>query len=203
MINNIIGFFSDINTYKPLFPFILGIFLKIVLDLNLGKEIVKRFYWISLRGIFRKSTNKISGIYKQYWHIDGNQSYPRVCQRQSLITLKQLNNYCYGEFYAKEGKEKYYLFGEIIDRKIIGHWSDYNSRLDYFGSFELTIVNSKKIKGVWVGHSNINPVLINQHEWTFSAVVPNHKFLVPLQLKMYIKRKIKSKKTDAKSDLKQ
>ncbi|WAC42241.1 hypothetical protein [Pedobacter sp. SL55] len=185
--NNLMNF----EIYKPLIPFVLGLLLKIALDVNLGKCFVKFFFWISFRGIFRKTSVKVSGVYKQYWHIGKNERYPKVCQRQSLVTLKQLNNYCYGEFYAKEGLERYYLFGEIIDRKIIGHWSSYESKLDYFGSFELTILSSKKIKGVWIGHSSENPAVINQHDWMFTAVVPNYKFLVPILFNIKMKRLIK------------
>lgn len=184
--------FSDPKIYAALIPFFLGLILKTLLDLNLGKIFVKLLYWISYRSIFRTSANKVSGIYKQSWTFKSDsKSYPLVSDRQSLITLKQLNNYCYGEFFAKDGKEKYYMFGEIIDRKIIGHWGDMNSKLDYFGSFELTIINSKKLQGTWIGHSNTNPVDINQHPWIFNAVVPNYKPLVLTQLKIYFRKKKK------------
>jgi|GEM_PF-1519541 hypothetical protein len=189
MIEQLLKKLTDINFYLPLIPFMLGIILKVLLDLNLGKWFVKNFYWLSFRSIFRSRTNKFSGIYKQYWHIENNSRYPKAADRQSLVTLKQLNNYCYGEFYAKNGREKYYMFGEVIDRKIIGHWSSINSTLDYFGSFELTIINSRKIEGIWIGHSNEIPTVINQHKWTFSAVTPSHKFLVPIQLKILMKKK--------------
>jgi hypothetical protein len=195
MRNETYSVFSDPKIYAALIPFFLGLILKTLLDLNLGKIFVKLFYWISYRGIFRTSANKVSGIYKQSWTFESNSNnYSLVSDRQSLITLKQLNNYCYGEFNSKNGQEKYYLFGEIIDRKIIGHWSDMNSKLNYFGSFELTVINSKKLQGIWIGHSNNNPVEINQHTWTFNAVVPNYKFLVLTQLKIYFRRKKTKKK---------
>lgn len=107
--------------------------------------------------------------------MEANQHYPNATDRQSLIVLKQFNNYCYGEFTAKAGREKYYIFGEMIDRKIIGHWRDIESPLGYFGSFELTIVSNKKIKGFWIGHSNENPNKINFHPWTFTAVTNTAK----------------------------
>lgn len=186
---------TDPQTYKPLIPLFFGMLIKIALDMNFGKFIVKWFYWVSFRGIFRTSINKVSGVYKQSWSLEKNNQYPLVSDRQSLIILKQLNNYCYGEFQAKNGLEKYYLFGEIIDRKIIGHWSDINSKLNYFGSFELTVINSKKLQGIWIGHSNNNPVEINQYAWIFNAVVPNYKSLVLTQLKIYLRRKKRKKET--------
>ncbi|GAL87542.1 hypothetical protein GFO_0932 [Sporocytophaga myxococcoides] len=185
---------TDINFYLPIIPFLLGIILKILLDLNLGKWFVKNFYWLSFRSIFRNKTNKFSGVYKQNWYIENNRRYKKVSDRQSLVTLKQLNKYCYGEFYAKNGHEKYYMFGEVIDRRIIGHWSSIDSKLDYFGSFELSIINSKTIEGIWIGHSNEIPTVIHQHKWTFTAVTPTHKFLVPIQLTIFIKRKYSAKK---------
>ena len=197
MIDRIVNKLADLETYLNLIPFVLGIFLKILLDLNLGKRFVKWFYWASLRSIFRSKTNKISGIYKQHWDISDNSNYPRVSDRHSLVTLKQLSNYCYGEFQAKCGAERYYLFGEIIDRKIIGHWSSLDSTLDYFGSFELTVVSSKRIEGIWIGHSNTEPTKINQYNWSFNAVTPNYRFLVPLQLKILFKMKKKAKKKKA------
>ena len=117
MYTKFINFITDLENYKPLYPLGLGLILKILLDLNLGKWFVKYFYWISLRSIFRSKATKVSGIYKQHWHIPKNENYPNPSDRQSLITLKQLNNYCYGEFYAKNGNEKFYLFGEVIDKK--------------------------------------------------------------------------------------
>ena len=185
---------TDVRTYLPLIPFVLGLILKVLMDLNLGKWFVKHFYWISFRSIFRSKANKISGVYKQYWHIEDNSTYPRVCDRQSLVTLKQLNRYCYGEFYAKEGAEKYYMFGEVIDRRVIGHWSRSESRLDYFGSFEISIISSRRIEGIWIGHSNRNPTQINMYNWTFTSVAPSNRFLVPVQFGIFLKRKKAYKK---------
>lgn len=185
MKEQIITVLSDYKTYISLTIFIIGIFLKILLDLNLGIFFIKTFYWISLRGIFRIKSNKISGIYKQHWTLNNNKKYSKISDRQSLITLKQLNNYCYGKFVSKE--DTYYLFGEIIDRKIIGHWADIDSKLGYFGSFELTIIDKRRIEGVWIGHSNEEPNNINIYQWKFRAVTPNTKFLVPIQISIFFK----------------
>ncbi len=190
MSRSIVDILEMLKPYNSIIVFALGIILKILLDLNLGIWFIKWFYWFSFRWLFRSKAPKISGCYKQHWIMEDNEHYPNISDRQSLIVLKQLNNYCYGEFTAKNGAEKYYLFGEVIDRKIIGHWANVNSRLDYFGSFELTIKNSRSIEGIWIGHSNTNPLVINQHKWIFRAVTSTDKFLLLLQFRIFLKRKL-------------
>lgn len=181
----------DYKTYVAIYVFILGFILKILLDLNQGIFFVRYFYWISLRGIFRTKSDKISGLYQQHWSLEGSKIYSKKSDRQSLITIKQLNNYCYGEFVSKN--KTYYIFGEIINRRIIGHWADKKSKLGYFGSFELTIIDQERIEGFWIGHSNENPRLINKHEWYFRTVNDTSRFLVLVQLAIYFKR-LKQKK---------
>lgn len=173
---------TDYKTYIPLYTFILGIILKVLLDMNLGATLIKYLFWASPRSIFRKNTYKISGIYKQHWQIKRNARYKKVSDRQSLITLKQFSNYCYGEFTAKN--DKYHLYGEIIDKKIIGQWSDSKNTMGYFGTFELSIIDRKNITGFWVGHSNTNPNRINIHKWDFTSITDNSKFLVPVLIKI-------------------
>ena len=181
---------TDYRTYIPIYTFMLGIILKVLLDMNLGTKLIKYFYWASPRSIFRKNTNKISGIYKQYWQLKRNARYKKVGDRQSLITLKQFSNYCYGEFTAKN--DKYYLYGEIVDKKIIGHWSDVTNKVGYFGSFELSIIDKKNITGFWIGHSNTNPNKINIHQWNFICINDSSKFLVLIQLKILFRNIFRS-----------
>ena len=182
--------FSDVffqpETYRSIYIFLLGMILKILMDLNLGKIVVKYCYWLSLRAIFRVKPIKISGIYRQCWDFNSNRSYTSKSDRQSLVTIKQLNNYCYAEFQSKN--ESYYLFGEIIDRRIIGHWGDVNNRLGYFGSFELNIINTSCIEGNWIGHSDKNPNIINSYKWAFKAVTDNTRYLVVVKSLLIIKR---------------
>ena len=192
IIENIIEVLTDYHTYTSLFVLFIGILLKILLDLNLGIFIVKNFYWMSFRGIFRNKSNKISGVYKQHWKSNKTQQFNNKYNRQSLITIKQLNNYCYGEFISNE--EKYFIFGELINRKIIGHWSDSKSKLGYFGAFEFSIVDQNRIEGLWIGHSNEKPHILNKNTWIFKAVTDNTKFLVLVQLKIYFKRKYRQLK---------
>lgn len=200
IIDAIVEYISDINNYLKLIPLLLVLFIKTRLDLNLGKFWIKWFYWTSLRGLFRIKAHKFSGIYKQRWDIENNPRYEKPEDRQSLITIKQFSNYCYGEFTAKGGKEKYYLFGEVIDRKIIGHWRDIESPLGYFGSFELMLISNKKIKGHWIGHSNERPNDINFHTWNFTAVTKTSRSLffviILVKLKRFWHKLFKKKKLE-------
>lgn len=186
MIEKLTQALTDYKTYVALYVFVIGIFLKILLDLNLGLSIVKRFYWASFRGIFRSKTNKISGVYKQNWDFDNNTTFISKSDRQSLITIKQLNNYVYGEFQSRN--KTYYIFGEMINQRIIGHWADKKSKLGYFGSFQLTILDQERMEGYWVGHSTENPRNINNYKWHFKSVSDTTKFLVPTQLYIFFKR---------------
>lgn len=155
----------DYHIFIPLIPFVLGIFLKILLDFNLATFLVKYFFWIPMRPIFRLKVNDISGCWTQLWENEKSEKYKDEKDRKSMITIRQFGKYCYGEF--KSGKEKYYIFGEITDKTIIGKWADCISSLGYYGSFELRIVDNDNLKGVWLGHSNEDPSLLNSHEWKF------------------------------------
>jgi hypothetical protein len=186
MIDKIIEALTDYKTYVAIYVLILGFLLKVLMDLNQGIFFIRNFYWISLRGIFRSKVDKISGVYRQYWDFTDNNSFTKKSERQSLITIKQLNNYCYGEFTSRN--KTYYIFGEIINRRIIGHWADKKSKLGYFGSFQLTIINQERIEGFWIGHSNENPILINNHKWYFHSVNDTTRFLVLVQLSIFFKR---------------
>jgi len=64
--------------------------------------------------------------------------------------------------------EEYFLFGKIKGRNIIGEWGDKNHSLGYFGAFELKIVDSENLSGIWLGHSHTRPDLINNNKWEWT-----------------------------------
>jgi hypothetical protein len=157
----------DYNIFTPLIPFGLGILLKIFLDFNLALYVVKYLYWIPVRSIFRTKPEIIAGNWTQIWENNTSEKYEPEQARQSKIRLKQFGKYVYGEF-RSNNDEEYYLFGEIIGKNIIGKWGDKKSNLGYFGSYELLIVDSQHIQGIWLGHSNYRPDQINHNKWTMT-----------------------------------
>ncbi|RZK16707.1 MAG: hypothetical protein EOO43_14205 [Flavobacterium sp.] len=139
------------NIVTGLLAFLLGLLVKTLLDHNLAIWIVKYFNNTPVRFIYRTSPHNISGFWEQIWEFAAGESFTNSTERHSHTRLKQLGKYIYGEFYS--ASKEYYLFGEIKDNYIIGHWSDKNDKLGYFGSFEIRIVDSNCMEGKWIGHS--------------------------------------------------
>jgi hypothetical protein len=158
----------DYHIFIPLIPFLLGLFLKTMLDFNLAVVMVRWLSWIPVRFIFRIKVPKISGKWSQQWINTTSSRYPRQNDTSSSARIWQFGKYCYAEFNSLEGNEYYYVFGEIIDRQIIGKWSDRKTLLGYFGAFELRIVDNNKLEGVWLGHSNATPNQINKDVWIWT-----------------------------------
>ncbi|WP_321321630.1 hypothetical protein [Labilibaculum sp.] len=150
----------------PLIPFVLGIIFKTMLDLNLALKLVKYFHWIPVRFLFRTKPFKVSGKWIQLWDNTVSENYVSEETRQSELHLKQFGKYCYAEYRIKND-ELYFIFGEIRGNNIIGKWGDKTNELGYYGAFELRILDSKEIKGRWMGHSNKSPEKINTGEWNW------------------------------------
>jgi len=151
----------------PLIPFILGIILKTILDFNLAFFIVKYFNWLPVRWLFRTKPENISGEWTQIWTNNTSEKYQEEAGRKSALKLRQFGKYIYGEFRANNDEE-YFIFGEIIGRNLIGRWGDKNNDLGYYGSFELRIIDLQNIAGLWLGHSNSQPNIINHNEWKWT-----------------------------------
>ena len=156
----------DYQILTPLIPFALGIILKTILDFNLAFFVVKYFHWMPVRWLFRTKPEEISGQWTQLWENDISDKYQDKAGRQSSLTLKQFGKYIYGEFRANNDEE-YFVFGEIIGRNIIGKWGDRKNSLGYFGSYELRIIDTKNIDGIWLVHSNSQPNIFNHNKWTW------------------------------------
>lgn len=151
----------------PLIPFGLGILFKTLLDFNMAWFIVKYFHWMPVRWMFRTKPNKVSGMWKQLWSNSTSTTYIQETGRDSRLELKQFGKYLYGE-YRVRNDEEYRLFGEIIGVNIVGKWADKNNELGYYGAFEMRIIDSNKIKGRWLGHSNSQPGVINSDLWEWN-----------------------------------
>ena len=132
-------------------PFIIVIIIKILLDFNLAKLVVRLFYWLPVRNYFRSKPHKISGEWEEHWELEGTKSFKDPNKRHSHPRIKQLDRYCFAEFIAN-GKT-YYVFGKVINDYFIGEWHDVNDPLGYFGTFHLLISDSDTMKGKWIGHS--------------------------------------------------
>ncbi|WP_158861616.1 hypothetical protein [Lunatibacter salilacus] len=156
----------DYHILIPLIPFILGIILKTILDFNLAFFVVKRCHWLPVRWLFRTKPETISGQWTQLWENEISDKYQDKAGRQSALILKQFGKYIYGEFRANNDEE-YYVFGEIIGRNIIGKWGDRKNELGYYGAYELRIIDTNNIEGIWLGHSNPQPNIINHNKWTW------------------------------------
>ena len=157
----------DPKLFTPLIPFILGIIFKTLLDLNLALKLVKYFHWIPVRFLFRTRPFKISGKWTQLWENNSSENYVSDETRKSELQLKQFGKYCYAEYRIKND-ELYYIFGEIRGNNIVGKWGDKKTELGYFGAFELRILDTEKIEGRWMGHSNKRPENINTGEWNWT-----------------------------------
>lgn len=153
-----------VETFIPLIPFLLGILFKTLLDMNLAVKLVKYFHWMPVRFLFRTKPFVVKGKWTQLWENKVTENYATEDIRQSEMEIKQFGKYCYAEYRIKND-ELYYIFGEIKGNNIVGKWGDRNNELGYFGAFELRILDSKTIKGRWIGHSNNSPERINTGEW--------------------------------------
>lgn len=156
----------DYNILLPLIPFFIGILLKTLLDFNLAFYLVKYLSWIPIRWLFRTKPPVIKGKWVQIWDNDISDKYSDLAGRKSNLEIKQLGKYIYGEFRANNNEE-YFVFGEILGLNIIGKWGDKNNDLGYFGAFEMRIIDSENIKGLWLGHSTSQPDKINSNNWNW------------------------------------
>jgi hypothetical protein len=145
--------------------FILGLIIKTLLDFNVAMYIVKWFYWIPTRSVFRDKPHKIAGDWEQTWDFSATNNYSNITDRHSYTKIKQLGRYCYCEFYSVDGK--YYVFGTISDSYFIGRWGDTKDKLGYYGTFQLRIINSNSMFGKWIGHSKSTQNIFGDN-WTWT-----------------------------------
>ena len=131
--------------------FVLGLIIKTLLDLDLAKFIVKWFYWLPVRFIFRDKPADLSGDWEQIWDFSAiDSAFSEITERHSHTEIKQFGSYCYSEFYS--GESKYFFFGVISNNYIRGKWGDIKDKFGYHGVFELEIKTSKSLEGKWIGH---------------------------------------------------
>jgi hypothetical protein len=152
------------HIFTAIISFVIGLIVKTLLDHNLAIWIVKYLNNTPVRFIYRTSPHKVSGDWEQIWDFNSTGNYAKETERHSHTSLKQLGKYVYAEFYSRN--EKYYMFGEIKDNYIVGHWGDTIDKIGYFGSFEIRIIDSKTMSGKWIGHSkNTQEIYGDKWNW--------------------------------------
>lgn len=130
---------------------LLLLLLRFLLDLSLAQFFVKYFWWLPVRSLFRDNPISLGGVWEQQWGSAGSEDFSLEIDRHSYTTIRQLGRYCYAEFYSK-GVE-YSLFGSIRGGYVIGTWYDRRDKYSYFGTFQFKIVDSRALKGLFLGHS--------------------------------------------------
>lgn len=153
-----------LNYIIPLLFFVLGIILKTLLDFNLAHWVVKRLHWVPTRWLFRQKPLNISGEWSQFWWTRISKKYKDKDGRRTDVNIKQFGKYIYGELRVNDN-EDYYVFGEVDEKYVYGKWGDKNDPSGLFGVFEYRIINSKLMKGYWMGHSNTTPDKIHRGKW--------------------------------------
>jgi len=131
--------------------FMAGIVVKGLLDLRLGTWIVRLFWWIPTRWLFRDSPPAISGQWENIWESGGSETYAAATDRHSHPVIWQFGRYIYAEFFS-QGR-KFGFFGRISADYIVGEWFDVNDKWGYFGAYQLRMVDSNRMEGMWIGHS--------------------------------------------------
>jgi hypothetical protein len=139
--------------------FVLVLIVKLLLDLHLGLLLVKYFSWIPLRNYFRENPAKLKGVWEIIWGAGGSEGFFEPTDRHGHPEIKQLGSYIYAEFYAKG--VKYALFGRIQGEYIVGDWFDVKDKRGYFGVFQLEIVDTATLRGIWLGHSKHSRTIRN------------------------------------------
>ncbi|APU97173.1 hypothetical protein BV902_13125 [Sphingobacterium sp. B29] len=157
----------DFSIFVPLVPFIMGFFLKTLLDLNLAPHLIKTLSHIPVRSIYRIKSPDICGLWIQLWEINDSEKYVPEVSRKSELKISQFGKYFYGEF-RSNNDEQYAVFGEIRGMNLLGTWYDKKNEFGYYGAFELKIIDNNLIKGKWLGHSSSDLNQIKSNEWNWS-----------------------------------
>jgi hypothetical protein len=142
-------------------PFFSVLILKLLLDLRLAHQIVKYLYWLPVRNYFRERPLQLAGEWEYIWEAGGSSDFTHSKDRHGHSPLRQLGVYCYSEFFSKG--IKYGLFGEVNGGYLVGEWFDLNDPAGYFGVFQLEIVSSSELSGIWLGHSKHERTIRNDH----------------------------------------
>lgn len=144
---------------------ICALILKSLLDFKLAPFLVHWFSWIPVRNIFRAKPIKLAGAWKENWSSESANF--KASERQSYPIIYQMGSYCYAEFIAK--KVTYSVFGVIKGNYLCGDWYDKKDPHGYFGTFQLQIIDSFTMEGIWIGHSTRRAV-VQADGWVWKKI---------------------------------
>ena len=130
---------------------IILLILKNLLDLKLMQFLIKYLSWLPVRSLFREKPINIAGTWEEIWGAANSANFKEDIERHGHPHIKQLGRYCYAERIVKG--TTYVVFGRIIDNFFVGDWYDKKDTHGYFGTFQLEIINSNTMEGLWIGHS--------------------------------------------------
>lgn len=154
-----------IHVLTAIAAFLAGLVVKTLLDLRLAIYLIKYFWWVRPRWVFGENPYALSGTWKHIWESGGSTTYTTADDRSDHATLRQLGQYCYADF-IYQGR-KYSFFGRVRGNYLVGEWFDLKDRVGYFGTFQVRIVNSDSMKGLWMGHSkNSHTIRTGDSVWT-------------------------------------
>lgn len=122
-----------------------------MLDLRTGIWIVRLFWWLPVRWLFRDKPPFLAGRWESTWESGGSWQYKSPTDRHSHPEVKQLGRYVYATYIARGRSNSY--FGRIVGGYVIGEWFDAGDPRGYFGAYQLRIVDSERLEGMWIGHS--------------------------------------------------
>lgn len=132
-------------------PFLVVLILKLLLDLRLAPLAVKYLYWVPLRNYFREKPVQLAGTWEHVWGSGGSKTYKTDIDRHGHAQLRQVGRFVYAEFYSQG--VLYAFFGQIKNGYVVGDWYDVKDPIGYFGVFQIEVVNSSQLRGLWLGHS--------------------------------------------------
>lgn len=138
-----------------------------LLDLKVAPRFVKWFWFVPVRSFMRRKPYGLSGKWDNIWHLSDSESFAQDTDRHSHSIIRQLGDYCYTEFSSK-GKT-YAVFGKIQGSHFIGDWYDLNDENGYFGAFQLQIIDSNNLSGVWIGHSKYH-YQVKSGAWVWNKI---------------------------------
>ncbi len=119
---------------------------------------------ISARSIFRDNPPNLRGEWDVYWESNSS-NFPNEKDRHKTATIYQFSDHCYADYAALD--QRYVMTGKIEGGHITGVWYNPKDRHGYRGSFQLRIVNSKKLEGRWLGFSTTSTEINSDlYTWT-------------------------------------
>jgi hypothetical protein len=110
-----------------------------------------------VRNYFREKPIRLNGDWEHLWEHGGSTGFSDPIDRHGHTLIRQMGSYIYAEFYSQA--KKYAFFGQIRDNFVVGDWFDVKDRAGYFGVFQLEIIDSATLKGLWLGHSKTSKAI--------------------------------------------